>query len=77
MKLTTWGKALELLRDQRGFNKSELQRRKIVRRQHYNDMIVSKRGPSVSLLDRFLLRMGLTWDDWALALQKARKRKIR
>jgi|GEM_PF-6348621 len=64
-KLAPWGLALENLRKGQGMTKADMSRHTDILKDQYFRMCHSKLGPSVVILHRWLIGMGLTWQDWA------------
>jgi len=71
--MTPWGYALERLWEQSGMPKGEINRKGLTVKEAFTKWKVSKRGPTVAVLDRLIVGMGLTWNDWAKAFEAAKK----
>lgn len=62
-----WAAALEKLIERSGQSKRHIDRQRLAGREQFLRWKSAKRGPAISIVDRILKGLGLTWSDWAEA----------
>lgn len=63
--LRPWGQVLEHLRELRGLSKGDVCRKSGMDRPQYRVICYrSKDGPGVDSLNRLLVALGCTWEEW-------------
>lgn len=67
--MSIWGEILEHLRKWKGISQGDLSRRLVIGKDEYYRLCRSKRGPTLSTLEKLLQGMCCTWHDWAVAYE--------
>jgi hypothetical protein len=75
--MTPWGIALQALIEKSGTSKGDAHRRGLAVKESFTKWNKSKRGPTIQILDRLLVGLGLTWHDWAEAYEAAKNKERR
>ena len=67
-RLTLWGRCMERLRGNRSLR--SLETRHIIAICQYKSTCQSKLGPSLDVLERFLVGCGSNWREWGILVEK-------
>lgn len=70
--MAPWSAAIHQLLVQAGSSRRKAARGKLAPYGAFSQWKTSRRGPSIAVVDRLLVGLGLTWHDWATAIEAAK-----
>ncbi len=73
---TWWGCALGHLLASKGWSKNRLEQSGVIPRRQLNRLYIGVYGPSVVTVKRILDGIGASWEDWAIACEKAQMKTV-